>query len=178
MIEHRLIEELAAAAQREMGIMQATRQANTLLIDTLVDFFHTYADRTHHGKEEEILFRDLANKELSPEDARLMQELIEEHKLARKMVGELVQARKDYADSREGALQTILDKMNTLLGFYPTHIAKEDKVFFPNSERYFSEEEQAAMLAEFWEFDRRMIHEKYRAVVEALRQAPPATPLT
>jgi hypothetical protein len=31
---------------------------------------------------------------------------------------------------------------------------------------YFSEEEQQAMLAEFWEFDRKMIHEKYKKVVE------------
>ena len=178
MIEHRLIEKLAAAAQQEIGVMQAQRQANTLLIDTLVDFFRTYADRTHHGKEEEILFRDLAKKELSPEDARLMQELIEEHKFGRQTVSELVQAKADYMDGREGALQNILDKMTALLGFYPAHIAKEDKVFFPNSERYFSEEEQAAMLAEFWEFDRYMIHEKYRAVVAALTgQGAAAAPL-
>lgn len=168
MIEHRLIEKMAALAQREMSVMQAQRQANTLLIDTLVDFFRTYADRTHHGKEEEILFRDLAKKQLTPEDAALMQELVEDHRYGRKMVGELVQARRDYADGREEALQTILGKMGALLQFYPVHIAKEDKVFFPNTERYFSEEEQAAMLAEFWEFDRKMIHEKYRAVVAAL----------
>jgi hypothetical protein len=33
---------------------------------------------------------------------------------------------------------------------------------------WFHEEEDHAMLAAFWEFDRRMIHEKYRSVVEAL----------
>ena len=32
---------------------------------------------------------------------------------------------------------------------------------------YFSEEDQA-MLAGFWEFDRKMIHEKYKAVVKDL----------
>ncbi len=31
---------------------------------------------------------------------------------------------------------------------------------------YFSGAEQQAMLDRFWEFDRKMIHEKYRRVVE------------
>jgi hemerythrin-like domain-containing protein len=176
MIEHRLIEKMLAVAQVELGVMQAHRQANALFIDTVVDFIRTYADRTHHGKEENILFRDLANKPLSPEDAQVMQELIEEHRYARRTVGELVQAKRDYLEGHEGALQTVLDKLNALIHFYPKHIVKEDKVFFPNTERYFSEEEQAAMLAEFWEFDRKMIHEKYAAVVEALKSEAPAAP--
>ncbi len=33
---------------------------------------------------------------------------------------------------------------------------------------YFSREEQDRMLQEFWEFDRRLIHEKYISVVEQL----------
>jgi hypothetical protein len=41
-------------------------------------------------------------------------------------------------------------------------------VFFPAARAYFTEEEDQAMLAEFWEFDRKMIHEKYTALVAAL----------
>jgi hemerythrin-like domain-containing protein len=36
-----------------------------LFIDTAVDFIRTYADRCHHGKEEDILFRNLAKKKTS-----------------------------------------------------------------------------------------------------------------
>ncbi|MFH0960358.1 MAG: hypothetical protein V1897_16825 [Pseudomonadota bacterium] len=56
-----------------------------------------------------------------------------------------------------------------LVEFYPEHITKEDKVFFPRSENYLSEKEQETMLQEFWEFDQRMIHDKYRSVVEDLK---------
>ncbi len=38
-----------------------------------------YADRTHHGKEQDILFRDLEKKELSPNHTKIMGELLEEH---------------------------------------------------------------------------------------------------
>jgi len=48
------------------------------------------------------------------------------------------------------------------------HIEKEDKVFFPAATQHLSAKEQQAMLEAFWEFDRKMIHEKYKMVVESL----------
>ena len=47
---------------------------------------------------------------------------------------------------------------------------KEDKIFFPNSEKYFSETELNKMLREFREFDKTMIHKKYKLVVEQYQQ--------
>jgi len=44
-----------------------------------------------------------------------------------------------------------------LVEFYPKHIEKEDKIFFPASKSYFTDEEDQSMLSEFWEFDREMI---------------------
>jgi hemerythrin-like domain-containing protein len=49
-------------------------------------------------------------------------------------------------------------------------LEKEDKIFFPAARRYFSEQEDQAMLDEFWEFDRKMIHEKYISVVESFEK--------
>ncbi len=60
---------------------------NPEFIDSAVDFISVYADRCHHGKEEEILFRDLAKKKMNEEDTRIMNELIEEHIWGRKTRG-------------------------------------------------------------------------------------------
>jgi hemerythrin-like domain-containing protein len=59
-------------------------------------------------------------------------------------------------------LSNISENLRKLVEFYPKHIEKEDKVFFPAARAYVTDSEDQAMLAEFWEFDRRMIHEKYR----------------
>lgn len=64
MWEHRLIEKMLVAMMRHIDEVEKTKKVNPLIIDTAVDFIRTYADRTHHGKEEEILFRDLAKKPL------------------------------------------------------------------------------------------------------------------
>lgn len=95
-----------------------------------------------------------------------MNELIQEHVFGRRTTKALVVANTRYRKGDETALADIADRLQTLIEFYPKHIEKEDKVFFPSSRAYFTDEEDQAMLAEFWEFDRKIIHEKYKSVVE------------
>jgi hemerythrin-like domain-containing protein len=100
-----------------------------------------------------------------------MNELVEDHIFARKTTKELVEANTQYRNGNGPALGVIADKLETLVNFYPRHIDKEDKVFFPAALAYYTDEEDQTMLAEFWEFDRKMIHEKYREVVATLEGA-------
>jgi len=168
MIEHRLIERVIAPLQVELGEIARRDGLDAMFIDTAVDFFRTYSDRTHHGKEEDILFRDLEGRDLAPEDRRIMDELIAEHVQSRHAVRDLVEAKNRFLDGHSEALGIVVERLNTLVALYPRHIAKEDKTFFPAAMHYLNREEQAAMLVARAEFDQRMIHEKYRAVVEQL----------
>jgi hemerythrin-like domain-containing protein len=168
MIEHRLIERMVGLLGREADRIAEDERVDAVFIDQAVDFIRTYADRTHHGKEEDILFRDLDDEDLSSKDRDRMEELVREHVLARKTVGELVEAKESYLEGETEALDTLLQKLDVLVEMYPEHIRKEDKVFFPASMEYLDQAEQDAMLEEMWEFDRQMIHEKYESVVEEL----------
>ena len=67
MWEHRVIEKMIGVLRNEIRTITEKSDVNVVLIEQAIDFFRTYADRTHHGKEEDILFRDLARKALSPE---------------------------------------------------------------------------------------------------------------
>ena len=168
MIEHRLIERMLSLIKDAVAQIESTQKVDPLLVDTAVDFVRMYADRTHHGKEEDILFRDLSKRSLSAEDQRVMDELIQEHVFGRQTTKALVEANTRYRNGDASALADIADNLRTIVEFYPKHIEKEDKVFFPASRVYFTDEEDQVMLAEFWEFDRKMIHEKYKSVVEEL----------
>lgn len=170
MIEHRLIEQVIAILPEEAKRMRARGTVDPVAIGTLVDFIRIYADRTHHGKEEDILFRDLAQKKISEEDHHLMKELIIEHVHARAITKELVEAQERSLAGNQAALAVAAEKMESLAKLYPDHIRKEDTVFFPASMKYFTQDERETMLREMWEFDREMIHEKYRAVVERLKE--------
>jgi hemerythrin-like domain-containing protein len=168
MIEHRLIERMISVIKHSLTQIESTQEVDPVFVDTAVDFIRIYADRTHHGKEEDILFRDLGKRDLSAQDQRVMQELIDEHVFGRRTTQALVDANARYRNGDETALADIISRLRTITEFYPEHIEKEDKVFFPSCRAYFNDDEDQAMLKEFREFDQKMIHEKYKAVVDGL----------
>lgn len=175
MIEHRLIERLFGLMQRELtrikdniAVDRAFAFVDPVFIDVAVDFIKTYADRTHHGKEEDILFAALAKKDLAPEHRQTMAELIEDHKWGRKTTASLVEAKNDYLLDQAGALDDLLLHLEELVIFYPRHIKKEDEHFFLPCLDYFTAAEKAQLLEQMAEFDRRMIHEKYQGIVNGI----------
>ena len=172
MIEHRLIERMIALMKVNAARMREQGKAELGFIDIAVDFIRTYADRTHHGKEEGILFRDLSKKPLLPDLSETMRELVEEHGQGRECVRRLSGARDSYAQGSTKALADILAAFDELVEFYPKHIEKEDRHFFLPCMEFLTKDEQASMLEEMEKFDRTMIHEKYRKTVEGLEKRP------
>ena len=169
MREHRLIERMVGLLKVQMRRINGGKTSvDFSFIEIAVDFFRIYADRTHHGKEEDILFKALAKKNLNAEHKKIMDELVAEHALARKTVSDLVGVAAGLKQGKPGSLKGVREYLNQLVTLYPKHIEKEDKHFFYPVMEYFSKNEQDAMLQEFWEFDRSMIHEKYQKTVAAL----------
>lgn len=170
MIEHRLIERMLSVIKNMLSEIESKQQVDPVSVEVVVDFIKFYADRTHHGKEEDILFREMDKKPLSAEDRKIMNELIDEHVIGRNATKALADANMRYQNGEKAALGEIADNFKTLLEMYPQHIDKEDNNFFPASRTYFTEEEDKKMLEEFWEFDRKLIHEKYESVMAALEK--------
>jgi hemerythrin-like domain-containing protein len=165
MIEHRLIEKMIAVMRKEITVMETEKRVRPAFIVIMADFIKFYADRCHHGKEEDILFRELGKKKISQEHRRIMNELIEEHKWGRKTTSSLVEAKGHYEKGNRESIKKIIDVLNSLVEFYPRHIEKEDKRFFRAVMEYFTQEERDTMLQEEFEFDQKLIHEKYKSIV-------------
>lgn len=167
MIEHRLIERVVPLLEREQQRLQQGDPPDVRTLSAAVDFLGTYADRCHHGKEEHILFAALREKELPGEHQRILDELLREHEQAREAVGHL----SDGLPS-DGKGDTDREKVDAslqaLIPLYREHIAKEDKRFFIPCMDYFSDDEKASMIESFYEFDRQLIHEKYKGLIEGL----------
>jgi hemerythrin-like domain-containing protein len=170
MIEHRLIERMIRLLKKELGQVGKLKKADPVFIEIAVDFMKSYADRCHHGKEEDILFRDLAKKGLSAEHSIIIEELLDEHVRARKATANLLEAKQRYSNGDEAAIRDIVDALTWLVNFYPIHIEKEDRHFFMPVMAYLSKQEQGSMLEEFYDFDRNLIHAIYRGVIERIEK--------
>lgn len=160
MIEHRLIERFITVIEDELQALRGGQAPDVALLREAVDFFRTYADRTHHGKEEDILFRALEKKELTEEQRRMMAELTAEHARGRELVDRL------EAAAGEGDVDEITAVLDELIDFYPLHIFKEDRKFFRPVMEHFTDDEMRTLLMRMKTFDQGMIHEKYTRLVE------------
>lgn len=67
-----------------------------------------------------------------------------------------------------GVSDSLVTDLGDLVKLYREHIQREDKQFFIPAMKYLSKEEQGAMLCKFWEFDRALIHEKYKKAIKQL----------
>lgn len=168
MVEHRLIERIIQVMKGHLERIKAGEKINPDLVEKVTNFIKAYADRCHHGKEEDILFRDLTKRTISSEQKRILEELVEEHKLGRKITAALVDATRKYEKGETEAPSVIADSLKSLVEFYPKHIEKEDKHFFLPVMEYFSKEEKDAMLREGYEFDSKLLHQEFKNLVGAL----------
>jgi hemerythrin-like domain-containing protein/rubredoxin len=167
MIEHRLIDRMPKLLAREAERVRSG-SVDPERIDAMVDFMRTYADRCHHGKEEDILFLELSRKPM-PEDLRsTMEDLVRDHGASRANVRALASANQSYRAGDASARHGMAAALDALSRLYPQHIEKEDRSFFIPCMELFSLEERRSMLVAFQEFDRRMVHDSYRTVMSGL----------
>ncbi|MDQ1280272.1 MAG: hypothetical protein QG670_1535 [Thermoproteota archaeon] len=171
MSEHRLIERVIKMLNSEFHRISETNNINSDFIDSVTDFFRTYSAWCHEGKETNILFRDLSKKKLSIEHRKIMEELAAEHIRMWTTVNSLAKAKESYTEGNLGSLVEIIKTMKELTTIYPKHIEKEENLFYYPTMDYFTPQELDIMLKEFWELDRRLIHEKYQQVVDLLEKA-------
>lgn len=202
MTEHRIIERLMPALRRAAEDGRRTGTIDLRFADLALDFFRTYADRCHHGKEEDILFRALERKPLAAGHRAILDELVEEHRQGRRRVGRLAEAIEacrsgsgggggaspaagEDAEKARGAageepavrpdlVAAVAEGFEWLAAFYPAHIRKEDGAFFLPVMAYFDDAEKDALVAAEREFDRSFVDTLYRERVAALAAMVPA----
>lgn len=160
MKEHQLITRMIHLLQHELTNIKSKNIINTQFIKSAVEFLRTYADKCHHGKEEDILFKELNKKKIPSAHNKEMQQFIKEHQTARSFV-------KKLETSTE--INLVIECIETLINLYTNHIRNENKYFYPILE-YFSEKEHQSMLKEANQFDQQFDHEKYIKMIEQLEQ--------
>jgi hemerythrin-like domain-containing protein len=156
--EHTLILEIISLLEK---IVSSSTSVHSKMKEKIIDFFKTYADQTHHGKEENILFRECQKKELSHQLQKLLDELYQEHRIAREYIS-MLSGLQDQ--------EKIHSLLKEIIALYKQHIDKENHQFFVPILNYFSDQELDKMLKEFKKFDEEMIHKKYSLVKDEIAQ--------
>jgi len=118
------------------------------LLESIVVFLRTFADRCHHGKEENFLFPTLIRRGV-PSHGCPIGGLTMEHQKGRVMVGELADAIHGYAVGEPLAQENLVKTLRALVVFYPSHIWKEDYLLFPLAGKVLTPEDQQELRDKF-----------------------------
>jgi len=167
-VEHNLIRRVMRAMEGVVAQITEDGVIDPYTLLRIADFVQTYAHRVHHGKEEEILFRELHGKDLEPAHRRTMEELAHEHVEMRSLVGDLTEALEAYPGGEEERVRAIREALSGLTDRYPSHLEREEVDFFPAVKGYLDEDDMEAVLEEMAGHDRALIHEKYGSLADGL----------
>jgi len=134
-------------------------EGRQLILDG-IDLIRSYADRYHHAKEEDILFKYF------DKDSEILQVMYEDHTTGRGHVKAMLDAleRKDAATLGEH----LLAYRDLLTG----HIKKEDEILYPWMDRNLSTTQVGELFAKFSEVDEKMgfLSDKYLNFIEKLEK--------
>jgi hemerythrin-like domain-containing protein len=88
--------------------------------------------------------------------------LEEEHRYARRTVGDLVEDTEKWSRGEYQSIDNISDNLRKLVELYPRHIEKEDKQFFFPCQDYFTKKERENILLAGYRFDQNFTNVNYK----------------
>lgn len=170
--EHQLILRMIALLEKNAPRTAAGDYTNWQFYTDGIDFIRQYADSFHHAKEEDVLFKALVDngmpKENSPVAAMLM-----EHDQGRSYVRAMETAVHEAQAGHKDKYQAIADNALGYAALLRDHIAKEDDILYPLSERVLPESMRAGILKGYQEAEAQVsseFSEHYNVIVKQYEQ--------
>ena len=168
--EHLVIAKVVGAAPVLADRLEAGQFVDVETLLGVVEFMRTFADKCHHGKEEELLFPTLAHKGI-PMQGCPIGVLIAEHTHGRVLAKELAEAAEAYPSGEPAAKGAVVKSLRGIAALYPNHIWKEDYLLFPLTEKVLSIEEQQNLYRQFELVEERIgrdVHHRLEHFAEGL----------
>src|SRR5512136_173480 len=151
--EHRNIGAVVKALGGVALAIEKGLPADVALLGAAVEFFRLYADKLHHGKEENLFFPLLVKRGV-PAQGCPIGGLNHEHEKGRLLVKALADQTPAYAQGSPGAKDALVQTLRGLVDLYQNHIWKEDAMVFPMADKVLTAADQEELSKNFAEVDR------------------------
>jgi hemerythrin-like domain-containing protein len=136
--EHEVILRALALLERLGRRLDAGEAVDRDALEWLGEFFATFADRCHHGKEEQHLFPALERHGV-PREGGPLGVMLQEHEHGRALVRAMA----------EGDDRQTVEAIEGYVALLRAHIDKENEVLFPLAEQLLPDAEQRGLVGAF-----------------------------
>ena len=170
--EHQAIKLMLSILEGICQKLAAGQVVSTEHLEQSLEFIRLFADKCHHGKEEDVLFPAMEaagiHKESGPIGVMLL-----EHEAGRGYVQGLAEAIARYKAGDRQAAAAITTNARNYVALLTQHIFKEDNILYPMADMRLSPARQARMLEEFEVIERQRLgpgkHEELHRMLEHLK---------
>ncbi|HVZ19381.1 MAG TPA: hemerythrin domain-containing protein [Terriglobales bacterium] len=125
-------------------------------MEDLIEFFRLYADKTHHGKEEDLLFPAMIEHGFSREEGPIHC-MLADHEHNRSLTREMIAATESYRGGDKKAGLRFAKAACEYVRALREHIQKENLVLFVMADNTLPVEDEPELLARFQEVDGKKI---------------------
>jgi hemerythrin-like domain-containing protein len=139
--EHVLIQRWIALIPQVLEHLDVESPEDLKIISEGADFIRSYADKFHHAKEEDILFKYF------DENLDVLKTMLEDHTKGRGHVKALIEAVEKK--NKKG----IVEHLNAYRELLTEHIKKEDEILYPWMDRNLSVKEVGELFSKFNDVD-------------------------
>lgn len=171
--EHRVIERALHALDGVCLRLEWGQHVPAEVLSQLVDFISTFADRYHHGKEEQYLFPVLQRQGI-PHDGGPLEAIEQEHRIESELTGEMRRAIEGYRDVDPEARQRFVEAAQRYTNHLLGHIDKEDGILLRLADEILDEEDKASLIEGFRQAEAELgagTNEKYDRIATDLERA-------
>ena len=158
--EHVLIMRWVALIPEVVKDIEIESEEGRQLINDGVDFIRSYADKYHHAKEEDVLFKYF------DENLDILKAMHEDHEKARSHVKAVLKA----MDERDK--KAVAEHLSAYGEILAGHIKKEDEILYPWMDRNLSTTQIGELFSKFSVIDERFrsVSEKYEKFIGKLEE--------
>lgn len=144
MAEHREIERGLAALDDFAASVRNGGDGARETLARLVTFIREFADRKHHGKEEDMLFVAMVEAGF-PRDVGPIAVMLEEHDMGRAHVGALATVAESNGPWSDEERALVGREASAFTSLLRNHIHKEDNVLYPMAQARLSPQVMAEL---------------------------------
>ncbi|MFN2130532.1 MAG: hemerythrin domain-containing protein [Anaerolineae bacterium] len=171
--EHRAIERMLRILEGVSERLESGGPVDPKHLAQIVEFIQVFADRCHHGKEEDLLFVAMAEAGI-PTEGGPIGVMLREHVVGRGHVATMNRAAKQYAAGNDQGAEEFAAAAREYAKLLRQHIAKEDNILYPMADRALSQDKQRELLEEFEVVEQERVgpgrHEAFHKLLDGLEQ--------
>lgn len=162
--EHKEIKLMMNILEEICKKLQSGEQINAEHLEQIVDFFKTFADKSHHAKEEDLLFPEMEKAGI-PREGGPIGCMLSEHDQGRTFIQKLNTAIIKYKNEKK-SIDQIVENAHGYINLLRQHIDKEDNILFMIADQRLSEESQKKLLEDF---EKIKTHKRFHKILHHLK---------